>query len=295
MNETELLQLVPQVLRARDFHLYTEGGKRLVDLWQEGGTAVLGHTPPNQLHELKNAASRGLFSALPHPQEKRFNKALSQLFPGKVIRVYAHPVTLKDLSIENEKNAAALWRPFLDTENPLALVAANAGKTKSPPVLIPVLPGQLGGIPFVLAIDPQFAETHPFPPSGLISPALLALAVRGVYDLIAAAPERGKLRYHKIDSALKKNAEPADLGSVDHSPIDPKPVVRWRRRGIYLFPQSSGNSTCINLSDWKKVFLRFLEGGFLIPPNPDSPLILPGILSPGEEAKLADLLGGVVL
>jgi hypothetical protein len=33
-----------------------------------------------------------------------------------------------------------------------------------------------------------------------------------------------------------------------------------------------------------------LEEGFLIPPAPAEPLILPGILSPGEEAKLAALL-----
>jgi hypothetical protein len=38
------------------------------------------------------------------------------------------------------------------------------------------------------------------------------------------------------------------------------------------------------------LFSRFLENGFLIPPVPSHPLILPGILSPGEEAKLADLL-----
>jgi hypothetical protein len=38
------------------------------------------------------------------------------------------------------------------------------------------------------------------------------------------------------------------------------------------------------------IFRQFLEQGFLLPPSQDQPLILPGILSPGEEAKLAELL-----
>ncbi|MDR0878191.1 MAG: hypothetical protein LBN21_09070 [Treponema sp.] len=257
MSETELLRLLPPVLRARDFHLYTDGGKRLVDLYQEGGAAVLGHTPPNMLRELKNTASRGLFSALPHPLEKRFVKALSQLFPGRVIRVYASSSSLTGII---EKSDQAPWRPFVDAENSLLVSAAAA------PVLIPVLPGLQGGGPFVLAIDPVFAEAHPFPPSDLLSPAFLAVAVRGVYDLIAAALERGNLRYYKINSALKKGGA-------------------WRRKGIYLFPKETHNP-----ADWEKLFRRFLEGGFLLPPTPDLPVILPGILSPGEEAKLAGLL-----
>ncbi|MDR0642588.1 MAG: hypothetical protein LBG07_09025, partial [Treponema sp.] len=42
---------------------------------------------------------------------------------------------------------------------------------------------------------------------------------------------------------------------------------------------------------WEELYRRFLDGGFLIPPGPGAPLILPGSLSPGEEAKLAALLG----
>jgi hypothetical protein len=34
----------------------------------------------------------------------------------------------------------------------------------------------------------------------------------------------------------------------------------------------------------------FLEKGFLLPPSPHEPLILPGMLSQGEETKLANLL-----
>jgi hypothetical protein len=33
-----------------------------------------------------------------------------------------------------------------------------------------------------------------------------------------------------------------------------------------------------------------LEAGFLLPPDQEDPLILPGTMSPGEEAKLGELI-----
>jgi hypothetical protein len=41
---------------------------------------------------------------------------------------------------------------------------------------------------------------------------------------------------------------------------------------------------------WETRFRRFLAAGFLLPPVPDSPLILPGEMSKGEEAALAAVL-----
>jgi hypothetical protein len=90
---SSLLRLLPPVLRARDFRLYTQGrgqeGDRLVDLWQNGGGAILGHKAPSVLREFKNAVNRGLLSPLPHPLEKRLQKALARLFPRRIFRVYA--------------------------------------------------------------------------------------------------------------------------------------------------------------------------------------------------------------
>jgi hypothetical protein len=152
------------------------------------------------------------------------------------------------------------------------------------PAVIPLLPGAgwlrdrpIG--PLILAFDPaaQFRLTAsgganpgetadcPFPPSDLIPPVLLAALTRGIYDLIAAAPERGICPFPKIRSAL-------DTGP-------------WERRGIYLSLRDSPAPAA-----WEDIFRRFLTGGFLIPPDPEAPLILPGALSPGEEAKLAELL-----
>jgi hypothetical protein len=272
-SEFPLLRLAPAVLRARDFRLYVEGGRRLVDLWQNGGAAVLGHTPPALLRELKNTASRGLYAPLPHFLEGRFLKALSRLFPGRKFRVFAAaPSALQELF---KKGVAALWRPFLTVDAPLE-AAQDA-----PAALVPVLPGfqsWRGGLPqglCVLAFNPALetqlfhntenSSGEAFPLGDIIAPLLLAAAVRGVYDLAAAAPGRMNLAYPRIARVLK------------NSP--------WQRRGIYLFHRRNPAS-----GEWDALFRRFLEAGFLIPPTPDFPLILPGILSPGEEVKLAAAL-----
>jgi hypothetical protein len=286
------LRLVPPVLRARDFRLYVQGGDRLVDLWQNGGAAVLGHTPPALLRELKNFAGRCLYAPYPHPQEKRLEKALTRLFPGRVCKNYAAGTSLRsvletagapfpwgtayhdgdrrvvqadsltDPSIGHNMGPwVSLWRPFLDPADPLAL------SPDAPPVLLPVLPGTSTLRTGIAMIDPAFEKDHPFPPSDLLPPVLLALMTRGIYDLIAASPQRADPPFPRLKKALLAG--------------------QWRRKGIYLFPPEA---PVPGRDAWSALFHRFLEGGFLLPPDPGQPLILPGALSPGEEAKLAKLL-----
>jgi hypothetical protein len=299
MAETELLRLLPPVLRAREFRLYTQGGRRFVDLWQNGGRAILGHTPPNLLRELKNTASRGLMSPFPHPLEKRFAKALSKLFPDKIFRVYADDASLRralksagipwntgapdpafpagesgggsgDITGGNSSGGGArigLWRPFLDIK--------TASLLTHYPLLIPVLPWPLS--PRVLVMEEKLQPE--FPPSDIISPLILAAATRGIYDLIAAAPDRGTASFPKINKVLYSNPAAANSGEEESA-------KKWRRRGIYLtYPG-------LNTDSYAALFRRFLDGGFLLPPGPQEPAILPSVLPAGEEAKLAELLGG---
>jgi hypothetical protein len=263
MIDETLARLLPQVVRARDFRLYTRDNRRLVDLWQNNGAAVLGHTPAGMLRALKNAAERGLYAPLPHSQEGRFHKALSALLPGMSFRLYrGEAPLLRALAVEALPDPALgetppppaplLWRPFLDL----------------PPdrPLVPMLPLPWPDTLRVLALPPAPAETAPPPPSQILSPIILAAATRGVYDLIAAKPVRERQRYPRIGEALAEK--------------------KWLRRGIYLYRGPGTDDEA-----YAALFRRFLEQGFLLPPVRTHPLILPGILSPGEEAKLADLLG----
>jgi len=253
MSEFELLRLMPTVLRARDFRLYTKDGRRLVDLWQNGGAAILGHTPPSLLREIKNTASRGLYAPFPHFLEARYRAALSRILPDRDFRLYAAPPPQLYTLVAD--HTAALWRPFVDT-------AVS-------PILIPVVPGIQGwrnGLPLglcALAIKNDFAIAS-LPDGDFLPPVLLAAAARGIYDLIAV-PERANPAYRRVDRALKNS--------------------RWERQGLYLSLKEAPSD-----EEWATLFRRFLDSGFLLPPIPSHPAILPGILSPGEEAKLAALL-----
>ena len=276
-HSRELLRLLPNVLRAREFHLYLEGGRRIVDLWLAGGKAVLGHKTPRVLLEMKNAAERGLFTAFPHPTERRFIKALRQIFPDRAFRLYneesalyralekkgigglIHDPAFPRESIEDSQtseskeagqNRISLWRPFID-DNYLSTILA------------PVLPWPLS--PAVLVLDKGMDSS--FPPGELIPPVILAPAARALYDLTAVvkAFSTKPVREPKIEKAIKDSL--------------------WRRRGIYLtIKQDTGEA------EYAALFKHFLEGGFLIPPSKREPVILPREMSKGEEAKLAELL-----
>ena len=268
--------LIPVIRRARDFRLYSDQGRRLVDLWQFGGTAILGHTPAGVLREFKNTAERGLFAPFPHPLTGRFIKALDRLFPGGDFRVYADAISLYRALDQAgcdtgdtfydpaffpnpatiRKTSLLLWRPFLTSGAP--------GLAFSPdfPVQRPVLPLPWPGAPQVLILEKS--QSPRFPPSDPVSPAILAAAARAVYNLLAA-PERGELRFPKIEKALARS--------------------QWRRHGIYLTLSETPDT-----ASYADLFRDFLNRGFLLPPARSQPLILPGILSPGEEAALAELL-----
>ncbi|MDR0463692.1 MAG: hypothetical protein LBG94_01090 [Treponema sp.] len=258
-SDLTLLHKIPHVLRARGFRLYLANGKRLVDLWQNGGAAVLGHTPANLLREIKNTAGRGLYAPLPHFSENRFLKALSVLFPGRFFRFYAAPPNeMADFLIGGK---AKLWRPFIDPANPFA--------AEDTPLFVPVLPGiqtWRDNLPFGLCVAAAHSEDflNNFLQSDSLSPVSLSAATRGIYDIIAAK-ERVKTNFPRIMRALKNSI--------------------WKKQGIYLTLKKEPAN-----DEWTALFNKFLEAGFLLPPIQTHPLILPGELSDGEEAKLAAAL-----
>jgi hypothetical protein len=257
-GELSLLKQAPAVLRARGFRLYTQRA-RLVDLWQNGGSAVLGHTPNNVLHDMKNTASRGLYAPFPHFTESRFIKALSKLLPEYSFRLYAAPPP--ELASLFNSGSAVFWRPFINPKSPFEAEA---------PLIIPVLPcihTWRGGLPLGLCVTAAKTESllDQLPAGDTLSPILLAMAARGIYDLIAS-PLRGKPALPRTARALGNNKV-------------------WSRRGIYLSLKNEPSP-----QEWSGLFRQFLDAGFLLPPVPSQPVILPGELSPGEDAKLAKVL-----
>ena len=218
-------------------------------------------TQPNILRELKNTASRGLYSPFPYFIEARYIKALSKIFPTRVFRLYAAPPP--ELSVLFNNRNAKLWRPFSNSASPFAV-------TENSPILILVLPGiQLwhGGLPLGLCVAAAQSETHlaNLPQSDLFPPVLLVTAARGIYDLLAA-PNRAVPKLQRVEKMFRES--------------------HWQWRGIYLELREKAET-----ENWSTLFQKFMEAGFLLPPVPSFPLILPGELSDGEEAKLATVLG----
>lgn len=290
-RSASLLRHLPPVLRARDFRLYLEGNRRVVDLWQDNGGAILGHTPPAVLRELKNSAERGLSAPLHHFTEHRFIKALSKLFPGKAIRVYSDNASLyralaiagipadtsvidpsvsdtssakqTHLSVSDTTSATSDTTGTTNANDTLVSDTASANDTHLfrwrpflpfacpvGAVLLPILPWPLS--PVALVYDEPLA----LPPSDYIPPLILSATTRAVYDLIAAASKRQEVCH--IPS-----------GSL------------WQQRGVYC-----SLTRRLSSADYERLFLRFLDAGFLLPPDQDQPLILPTGLSHGEAAKL---------
>ncbi|MDR2793714.1 MAG: hypothetical protein LBB61_08635 [Treponema sp.] len=275
MNSKSILfEQMPHIARARDFRLYAANGKRYVDLWQAGGAAVLGHNPSGVLRELKNTAERGLFAPLPNHLEARFLKALAKLLPGYSFYVYADEHSLyralggagfsgkivdPALHEQEEEKTVSLWRPFVPMD------------TSAYTLLIPVLPWYLS--PKALAIKTGAFPTGDSPParrpfSDAIPPVILAAAARALYDLLAEMEQgsRAAPDFPKLAKALKASG--------------------WRRKGIYIHYDGY-----MDTAGYSALFYRFLEAGFVLPPDPEQPAILPPVLSTGEEAKLAALIG----
>lgn len=261
--------IVPRIRRARGFRLYDEAGKRYVDLYQAGGTAILGHRGPGTVREMKDVLSRGLGTALPNVYETRLKKVLRRLFPSYgSVELYAcihrgldavsaflgRRMEERDIfdpavsSAGNLRGPVSYWRPFLP-----------AGALGEPEVLIPILPGS--GISGFAAACFRTREGESVPPGDSIPACPLAGVLRAIADL--AGTERG-------EDAVTRAADE---------------TREWRRRGPYLSPE-------FHEGRYRDVFRLFLDAGYLLNPHYPGPSIVPGELSPGEAAGLCRLFTG---
>ncbi len=251
--------------RARGYRLYDRLGRRYLDLWQGGGSTILGHRSAGTVREMKDALSRGLFSRLPSDHQRRLERTILRMFPRYAqVRIYpclcealdavsAHlgrrvaPEDVRDPAMGGpapKEDAAAYWRPFLPAEDSAAMSA----------VLIPILPvgWEAGAVPVC------FRSSRAPDPPWAVSPAACAGALRALADLPAALPHDGRL------SASLEGA------------------CSWRLTGPYLAYTSDPR-------DYPAVFSRFLEAGVLLSPDSRAPSILPRELSDGERGLLLQL------
>jgi hypothetical protein len=257
---------VPLIRRARGFRLYDASGGRLLDLWQAGGEAILGHRPARAGAALKAALDRGLAAALPTAWEARLVAALAVRFPAcRTVRLYA----TRDRALEAASRVlgtavvpadvadpalgvcgaaeVGLWRPFLGIDPPWRVV-------------LPVLPFTVGGSPAAAC----FREELPgnVVPSDTVSAVAAVAALRGLAAIASA-----------------RRSDP-------FGPRDLEGCPGWERRGPYVRP-------LFEAGVYPGVFRSFLERGVLLPPSYPGPSILPGEASRGERDLVVELFHSI--
>jgi len=290
--DTKLLKLVEPIRRARGDFLYTYRGNRLVDLWKQGGRAILGHGVSHELTRLKDTLARGVWMPAPHPGMNHLVKALQKLFPGKELRIYRglhralsmvgtfldQQITWEDIPDPAYPGSKPEWNRF---GNRIAMWRPCTGKTYGSTtsedlfktilegyhqdIIIPLLPLAWPEEVAVLLLS-DAAAPH-FPPSELLSPVFAEYAQRAVHDMVRALEQAPKVMLPKTQQGLLNSSI-------------------WKGFGVYWWYAATASTQ----NDYEKLFREGLERGFLLPPIVTDPLILPWSLSPGLDVKLAQLL-----
>ena len=257
----ELLRRVGPVRRARGYRLYTQDGRRILDLYQDGGRAILGQGGGGIVTAFKSGLERGPITPLPSVYTGRLHVAVRELIPeGGVIRVFANteraldaishwigeqvssadtcdPVWSVDRPAGQHDGAVRLWRPFLPSDrSPFSGLPERWA-------ILPILPAVGEPPQVVLFSSPDVPE------SDIIAGFRLAALVRGVYDLVSD-PGRPELILPGFTSV-----------------------------GPYLLPENTNRS-------YSDRFDILLHHGFLTSPAESVPSIVPAEMSAGELAKL---------
>lgn len=244
--------LIGYVKRARDFHLYTTGGRRFLDLYLNNGQALAGHKPAAYNVALKNPIEQGLVGACPNIWQARLEKALLQLLGCKQIGFF-YSLQHSACGI-SWAEAADLWQP---AANGLsfwrALAPRPAGEPKRRQIIL--LPETLG-IFFIVA---DYEGTG-LPPSDFIP----GFAARAALRAAAALP--------KLAGLYKENA----FASFKFK--------NFTVCGPYIKPLAQSDE------EYEALFKEALRLGILLPPQKEAAGALPYNLSPGEHAAVEKIL-----
>jgi len=231
-----LMSLLPDIKRARDFYLYDDKGNRYLDLYLDNGRAVNGHRPSGLSLALKNTISRGLYAPYPSIYQGRLKKLLQKEFPRflsfGIYRSYesylqSEPVVrdFSDPLSDSPADKHMIWRPYLNIPEECSLLK----------ITFP-----FPGCDVIAVLSDGNTE---LPPSDPIPPYVLSGVIRSWFDwkkrLIKVVPEFWTI-FDETD--------------------------QWKRRGPYLTPLCSEH-------DYKKMFQIYLESGVFISPEYNNPSI----------------------
>lgn len=256
------------VKRARGCFLYTSKNSRLVDLYQEGGRAILGWGG-NPFTVLKNVLSRGLTGSFPTDYDYRLRNAVSSLLNSpRAIFIFSDKMQALRAAVSFSKDGTTFWKPWLKLSDSVASAGGDSAVTENDSfqmndcvVIEPPLPWTQNV--FLLAVNAEVLETHMahgFPlPQVITLPSPLSAAIsRAIYNMIAELPKRSEKDWFIYDKIICKY---------------------WTRKGPYLFPK-------IDAAKYGEFICHCLDCGIVISPEYNVPSIVPFGADIGVFSKL---------
>ncbi len=250
-----LLDRVPEISRARGYRLYSRGGKRITDFYQEGGRALLGYRVPGMALSIKQALDKGIYPAFRSRYDSRLKKSLISLIGKDVFfSVFTDLRGLFSVTGNNipeyfssqisGKSDISFWHPFSGDSIESLLESFK--------FVIPVIPFPGSFSPqILLSFSEELSEGDP------VSPVLLSPLIKVIYRMISLADTDPYAVWDDSSIILEK---------------------LWKRKGPYLIP-------VYRRDNHEKIFITLLDMGYLISPDYDVTSILPGEISEGEKDK----------
>lgn len=291
-EEALLVRSLPRIRRCRGWRLYAADGRRFLDLWAEGGRAVMGRKPKGPSLAAKNCIDTGLVSPLPGVWRGRLEKSLLAWKPGYVSACF-FPTESEALAAlaafagssgaragnsgpaegrggsgsGAELPAVRIERPFGEylehSPAPGGIGAPDSGYALGGRVSLALLPLPAGlSFGALLFADSgeaaRFREAPASATEGLVPEFRLAAANRAVADMKRFAGEYAEPLWARFDCYIDGIFE---------------------RRGPWLLPlYPSGLHAGF--------FKACLEKGILISPDYGTPSLVPGEFDTGEIAPL---------
>ncbi len=247
-----LLRNLPGIRRARLWRLYAYSGERFLDLWMDGGRAILGAKGSGIGTSLKAAIDMGLSRPMPSPWEARLRKELLRRWPAytHVLFYRSETAALRALGERGEAELRIL-RPFGEY-----LEERNGNGEVQVSVATALLPCPSALSPGVLLFRNQ-EEAHDIAEE-LVPPLQLAGLVRALFEFDGFTKTYTEKHWRRVDRFV---------------------AGAFERKGPYLVPLYPRERH-------EDYFLACLAAGLLISPDYDTASMIPGDFDDGELAKL---------
>ena len=289
---TEIRKRYGNIRRARGYYLYTEKNVRLLDLWLDGGRAILGRRTGQANLVCKQFLDKGLTGFLPTKADAQLRRALNALMPNyPVIRWYETQDKAERIAgsvLQADQNGTRqplpVWRPFLDLDS-----ASDPQEPIADGIMLvtPAYPVPCG----IIAAGSRFEES--LPPSDVLFPPLAYSLARAFFDLKRKMEE---LQLKEIKMADGHHSEAAGRSArVSHTIAKKRQAALnrkaeaerlilgvWTQKGWYLFPH-------IPEAEYPAFFLQALDAHVLISPEYGTPSILPDCKSYAELIRFLKL------